>query len=104
MTVIEFGRKDIRVNALYIVLGVLVIGSVFFSVVTYNHVSSLRHDPELLKEQIALEQVRNADLKTSIFEKIEQFDPEEYLSTQGYVLDREPTYEQNNIAKEVSAR
>ena len=94
MTVIEFGRKDVRVNVLYIILGALAVCSVFFSIVSYSRVSSLRHDAQTLQKDIAREQVQSAELKTALMEKLEEFDGGSYLSQRGYVLDKNPAYSQ----------
>ncbi|OGM91298.1 hypothetical protein A2755_02805 [Candidatus Wolfebacteria bacterium RIFCSPHIGHO2_01_FULL_48_22] len=92
MTVIEFGQKDIRINALYIVMGVLVVCSVFFSIVSYSRLSSLKHNTEKLEKDIAHEQVRNAELKTALSNRLAEFDAEEYLLAQGYVFEKNPKY------------
>lgn len=94
MTVIEFGHKNMRVHMLIIVLGAVVVFSVFGSIVVYNRLISLRHDVKLLGEQIQQEQVRNAELKNALYEQVQRFDPESFLSDRGYVPDTHPEYRQ----------
>ncbi len=95
MTVIEVGRKDVRLHIMSLGLGILVVCSVIYSIVLYNHVISLRHDVSSIEETIREAQVRNADLKNALYEKIEQGSPTTYLSEHGYTLDSNPQYEKS---------
>ena len=97
MTVIEFGTKDIRINLLYIALGVLVVISAFFSIISYNGRVSMRHENEILRGEISREQVRNAELKNAFYESTESFDSEAYPLQHGYVLDSKPAYDQVTV-------
>lgn len=92
MTVIEFGKRDLKINSVTLLLGVFLMVLAGCSLVVYNSMIGLRHDIENAQADSAREQVRNADLKNELFSKLDGISREEFVHAAGLIMDEEPHY------------
>lgn len=92
MTVIEFGKRDLKINFFIASLVVVVILSAGWGVVLYNNLIGLRHDIQTTRQTLAQEQVRNAELKNDLYHVMDSVLEETFLAESGLVLDQDPQY------------
>ncbi|KKS82894.1 MAG: hypothetical protein UV58_C0004G0067 [Candidatus Wolfebacteria bacterium GW2011_GWC1_43_10] len=96
MTVIEFGKKDLKTNfAISLLMMVLVIASVW-GILIYNRLIGLRHDIASAKETLENYQVKNAELKNQLYQILDGVNEEALLASSGLVADKSPQYLKNS--------
>jgi len=98
MTVIEFGKRDLKINSFIMVLVGVGIVSVVAFVVMYSNLVSLRHSVQALEEDIAHARVTNAELKNEVYQIVDQNASASFLQSQGLVLDSNPHYVESSPA------
>lgn len=92
MTALEFGEKNYKSNKLTIFLiGTLVVSAIF-SIISYNNLISLRHDIKTVQNDLSKEQVANAELKNSYYQKIDELLTESSGQLSGLVKEKIPQY------------
>ncbi len=92
MTALEFGEKNYKSNKLTIFLiGALVVSAIF-SIISYNNLIGLRHDIKTVQNNLSKEQVANAELKNSYYQKIDELLTESSSQLSGLVKEKIPQY------------
>ena len=92
MTVIEFGKRELRINfAISLLVGLIVI-SMTWGIFLYNQLIGLRHDIAKGEQMLDNIQVRNAELKNSLYEILDGTSPESFLESNGLVVEKNPQY------------
>ena len=92
MTVIEFGKRDLKLNTLIIVLVAVLIFSAIGSIVAYNHLISLRHDVKNNENMLAKMQVENAELKNKVDKMIGSASDPLFIQSSGLIIEKTPVY------------
>lgn len=92
MTVIEFGKRDLKINFFIASLVVAFVLCAGWGIVLYNNLIGLRHDVKETKEILSHAQVRNAELKNELYHITDSVLEEAFLSESGLVLDQSPQY------------
>ncbi len=97
MTVIEFGKKDLKVNFMMSVMVVLIAISAVFGVFLYNKLIGLRHDLSQTQNLFEKNQVKNVELKNQLYQVLDGFSGESFLESRGLVSDKSPSYVNNSL-------
>ncbi|BCX16218.1 MAG: hypothetical protein KatS3mg098_447 [Candidatus Parcubacteria bacterium] len=96
MTVIEFSRRDLKINFLALTLVLILILVSAWMILVYNKSVDLKHDILLAREKLEDYQVKNAELKNNLFQILDNLDEESILASSGLVLDKSPQYFKRN--------
>ncbi|MFA6135871.1 MAG: hypothetical protein WC705_00685 [Candidatus Paceibacterota bacterium] len=97
MTVIEFGKKDLKINFMMSVFVVFIAVSVVFGVFLYNKLIGIRHDLSQTQDSFEKSQVRNVELKNQLYQILDSFSGESFLESRGLVSDKNPSYIKNAL-------
>jgi len=92
MTVIEFGKRDLKINFLIASLVVALVFCAGWWVVLYNNLIGLRHDVKETREMLSQARVHNAELKNELYHITDSVLEEAFFSESGLVLDQNPQY------------
>jgi hypothetical protein len=92
MTVIEFGKRDNKINTYIVVLTVVLVVSAVFGIVQYNNLITLRHDVSNNEDMLTQLQVQTAELKNKLSQTTDVVSNQSFIQSSGLVQDKNPTY------------
>ena len=92
MTVIEFGRRDMKINSLITALVVILVISAVSGVLLYNRMIGLRHDVSNNEDTLAKLQVQVAELGNKLDKVVDGAYDTNFIQTTGLILDKNPSY------------
>ena len=92
MTVIEFGKKDNKVNSYVIMLIMVLVSSAVFGIYQYNNLISLRHDVSNNEDVLSKLQVQSAELSDKLSGIIDSASNQSFVQSSGLVQDKNPRY------------
>jgi hypothetical protein len=92
MTVIEFGKRDLKINFYILTLFGILMVLVVFGTIFYTRLISLKHDFLDNQNLLAKLQVEVAELESSLNAiKNSAYDPN-FIQTTGLIIDKNPSY------------
>jgi len=92
MTVIEFGKRDYKINTLITVLFITLIISAVCGIALYNYLISLRHDVAKSEDLMAKLQVETAELKNKLYNVIDGASNSSFIQSTGLIIEKNPQY------------
>lgn len=92
MTVIEFGKRDLKLNSFIVLLMVVLIVSAISGVLLYNRMISLRHDVSDNEDALAKLQVQTAELRNKLDRLLDRSSDLSFIQATGFVIDKNPSY------------
>jgi len=92
MTVIEFGKRDLKINSLILSLIIVLVVLAVWGVFLYNKMIDLRHNLSKNQDALAKLQVQVAELKNQLDLVIGNASSPDFIKTTGLILDKNPSY------------
>lgn len=92
MTVIEFGRKGKPISSFTLLLSAVLFVSIGAGIFVYNYLIALRHDVADRNEAFSRVQVKNAELKTLLYEITDGALKASFLESSGLIQEKNPSY------------
>jgi hypothetical protein len=92
MTVIEFGKRDYKINTYTTLLIVALILSAGFGIALYGNLINLRHDVAQNEDILSKLQVQTAEIRSSFLGIMDGSSDPSLIQSSGLVLDKSPQY------------
>ena len=92
MTVIEFGKRDLKINSYIAILTVILVISAVAGIILYNSLINLRHDVSNNEDSLAKLQVQVAELGNNLDKMTNGAYDANFIQTTGLVIDKNPSY------------
>lgn len=92
MTVIEFGKKDYKINTLTVVLVIVLIISAVSGIALYGRLIGLRHDVSKNEDLVAKLQVQTAELQNKLYGIIDGASDSSFIRSTGLIIEKNPRY------------
>jgi len=93
MTFIEINKKDI-LNPIILLSSVVLIASIMFFLFLYNNTVTLRHNLKTNTAIVAKEQLKNAELRDTVYKIVNNTKQIPFLRSRNLVMDYDPYYAQ----------
>ncbi len=91
MTIISQGRSQGYIMFLFILFGAILVGGLVY-IFEYNSLVDARYQEQQLKQDIVDMQVKNADLKNSLYTITNPATLQKLAVASNLILDRQPKY------------
>ena len=92
MTVIEFGKRDSKIDSFIVLMIAVLIISAVCGVFLYIRLISLRHDVSNNEDALAKVQVQTAELGNKLNKLLDGAYNPNFIQTTGFILDKNPSY------------
>lgn len=92
MTVIEFGKRDYKINTYTTLLVITLILSAVFEIAIYSNIINLRHNVAQNESDFNDLQVQTAEMRSSLLGMMDGSSDPSFIQSSGLVLDKNPQY------------
>jgi cell division protein FtsB len=92
MTVIEFGKRDLKINSLIVIMIAVLIISAVLGVFLYIRLISLRHDISNNEDALAKLRVQTAEMGNRLNKLLDGAYDAAFVQASGFVIDKNPSY------------
>ncbi len=92
MTFLEPKKERKTLDFIYLAMGLGIIIGIFFLVVMYNQVVSLKHDISGINNEIEREQAKVAEIKEAVFSILNSDEVKIFIAEKGLISEKSPSY------------